>query len=56
MIFMIQNLSLIFRKSNQQNILNYTVQKMKIPSWIPSANVTKAAVSCGFGHIYLRNP
>ena len=31
-------------------------QKMKFPFRISSVNVTKSAVSCGFGHIYWRNP
>ena len=36
-----------------------TVQKMKkrnLPLRISSVNVAKSAVSCGFGHIYWRNP
>ena len=31
-------------------------QKMKFPLRISSVNVTKSWVSCGFGHIYWRNP
>ena len=32
--------------------LSYTVQKKSFPLRIFSVNVTKSAVSCGFGHIY----
>ena len=31
----------------------HTAQKMKFSWKISSLNVTKSAVSCGFGHIYL---
>ena len=27
-------------------------KKLSFPLWIYSVNVTKSAVSCGFGHIY----
>ena len=33
-----------------------TAQKMKFSLSISSVNVTKSAVSCGFSHIYWRNP
>ena len=32
--------------------LSYTAQKKSFPLRIFSVNVTKSAVSCGFGHIY----
>ena len=31
-------------------------KKWSFPLTIPSENVTESAVSCGFGHIYWRNP
>ena len=31
-------------------------KKWSFPLRISSVNVTKSAVSCGFGHIYWRNP
>ena len=31
-------------------------KKRSFPLQISSVNVTKSAVSCGFGHIYWRNP
>ena len=31
-------------------------KKRNFPLRISSVNVTKSAVSCGFGHIYCRNP
>ena len=34
----------------------FTGQKWIFPLKISSVNVTKSAVSCGFGHIYWRNP
>ena len=33
-----------------------TAQKMRFSIKISSVNLTKSAVSCGFGHMYLRNP
>ena len=33
----------------------FTAQKMKFSIKVSSVNVTKPAVSCGFGHINLRN-
>ena len=32
-----------------------TAPKMKFSIKMSSVNATKSAVSCGFGHIYLRN-
>ena len=34
------------------NVLRYVSQKMKFSLRISSVNVTKSAVTCGFGHIY----
>ena len=31
-------------------------KKWSFPLKISSVNVTKSAISCGFGHIYWRNP
>ena len=39
-----------------QHKSNYTAEKMKFSIRISSVNVTKSAVSCGFGYIYWRNP
>ena len=39
-----------------QSICTYTAQKWNFPLEIPSVNVTKSAVYCGFGHIYWKNP
>ena len=36
----------------EQLLKRNTAQKMKFPLRISSVNVTKTAVSCGFGHIY----
>ena len=33
-----------------------TAQKMKFSIKVSSVNVAKCAFSCGFGHIYWRNP
>ena len=34
----------------------HTAQILSFPVMISSVNVTKFAVSCGFGHIYGKNP
>ena len=56
---------LIFSKLNSYFFLNVKIELAKSPilhkKWIfslkiSSVNVTKFAVSCGFGHIYWRNP
>ena len=31
-------------------------KKWSFPLWVSSVNVSKSADSCGFGHIYWRNP
>ena len=36
--------------------LHYTYKKWSFPLRISSVNVTKSPGSCGFGHIYWRNP
>ena len=41
----------------QESALSMTLhKKWHFPLRISSVNVTKSAVSCGFGHIYWRNP
>ena len=44
----------ISSKYSLQNL--HCTKKWSFPSWISSVNVTKSTVSCGFGHIYWRNP
>ena len=48
----------IFNNSEKFSFLSvvYTVQKKNFALRISSVNMTKSAVSCGFGHIYWRNP
>ena len=38
------------------NIIRFTAQKSSFPWEISIKNVNKSTVSCGFGHIYWRNP
>ena len=39
-----------------ENRKNLHRPKNEIFHWIPSVNVIKSGVSCGFGHIYWRYP
>ena len=43
-------------KNNTHNFSIITAQKWSFPLRIYSVNVTKSTDSCGFGHIYWRNP
>ena len=45
-----------FERHNNTKALWQCTKKWSFPLRISSVNVTKSAVSCGFGHIYWRNP
>ena len=51
MVWVIRNVSFSHRQRWRR-----TAQKWSFPLRISSVNVTKSAVSCGFGHIYWANP
>ena len=42
-------------KKEECIIVSFTVQKIMFSLRISLVNVTKSAVSCGFGHIYWKN-
>ena len=45
-----------FFRSSYPEALRTLHKKWSFPLRISSVNVTKSAVSCGFGHLYWRNP
>ena len=46
------NMQLYACFENKKIVIENIAQKLNFPLRISSANVTKSAVSCGFGHIY----